>query len=223
MSGSSKNDMTPSRNKHVVIAYNTCWYVYMFRLPLIRALLREGWKVTVLAPRDGYTDKVIASGAGHRHIDLEARGTNPLSELAAIQRFKKAYRELDPAVVLQFTIKPDIYGSIAARSTGVAVINTITGLGTMFSGGLKETLIRLLYRYAFARADLVLFQNQDDRELFVKSGTVRADHTGLLPGSAWIPSTIFLGTGALAGSPSFSRLAYCVRRVSRISSRRLVS
>lgn len=176
-------DGNAMRNNHIVIAYNTCWYVYNFRLPLIRALIQKGLRVTVLAPRDTYTERVRASGAGHHHIDLEARGMNPLRELAAIRRFKAAYRELAPAVVLQFTIKPDIYGSIAARSVGVPVINTITGLGTMFSGGPKETFVRLLYRFAFARADLVLFQNKDDQQLFVNSRMVRVDHTAILPGS----------------------------------------
>ena len=175
------------RNNHVVIAYNTCWYVYNFRLPLIRALLREGWRVTVLAPRDEYTDKVLQTGAAHRHIAIEPKGTNPLRELTAISKFKKAYLELSPAVVLQYTIKPDIYGSIAARGVGVPVINNITGLGTMFSGGLKEMLVRALYRYSFTRAEMTFFQNPDDRALFLKHAIVKAERTALLPGSGIDP------------------------------------
>ncbi|MGA2639482.1 MAG: glycosyltransferase family 4 protein [Spirochaetia bacterium] len=171
------------RNNLVVIAYNTCWYVYNFRLPLIRALTARGWSVTVLAPRDEYTDRVIAAGAAHRHIDLDARGMNPLRELGTIRRFKEAYRELKPAVALQYTIKPDIYGSIAAKSLGIPVINTITGLGMMFSGGPKELLARLLYRFAFSRANLVFFQNSDDRSLFLQRRLVKEERTALLPGS----------------------------------------
>jgi glycosyltransferase involved in cell wall biosynthesis len=170
-------------NGHLVIAYNTCWYVYNFRFPLIRALMERGWRVTVLAPRDAYTDRVVAAGAAHRDIALDPRGTNPLRELATIRRFKAAYRELRPAVALQYTIKPDIYGSIAARALGIPVINNVTGLGTMFSGGPREALTRLLYRFAFLKADLVFFQNADDRALFIQGRMVRKDHTGLLPGS----------------------------------------
>jgi glycosyltransferase involved in cell wall biosynthesis len=170
-------------NNHVVISYNTCWYVYNFRLPLIRALQERGWRVTVLAPRDKYTERVTASGAEHQHIDLDARGTNPFRELATIRHFKAAYRVLRPAVALQYTIKPDIYGSIAARSLGLPVINTITGLGSMFSGGPREVLARQLYRFAFSRADLVLFQNADDRALFINGRMVRPERAGLLPGS----------------------------------------
>ena len=161
-------------DNHVVIAYNTCWYVYNFRLPLIRALMERGWRVTVLAPGDAYTERVVEAGAEHRHIQLDAKGTNPFRELATIRRFKAAYHSLKPAVALQYTIKPDIYGSIAARSLGIPVINTITGLGSMFSGGLREVLARWLYRFAFSRADLVLFQNGDDRALFLDGRMVLA-------------------------------------------------
>ena len=186
MSPDSRRNDSPNQfvlNNHLVIAYNTCWYVYNFRLPLIRALMQRGWKVTVLAPRDAYTERVVAAGAAHRHIALKPRGTNPFRELATIRRFRAAYRELKPAVVLHYTIKPDIYGSIAARSIGIPVINNVTGLGVMFSGGLREVLARLLYRFAFLRAELVLFQNADDRSLFIQGKMVRPDRTGLLPGS----------------------------------------
>ena len=170
-------------NNHVVIAYNTCWYVYNFRLPLIRMLKETGWKVTVVAPRDAYTDRVVASGASHHHVDLDPRSTNPVREIMAFRQFRSAYRALKPAVALQYTIKPDIYGSWAARSLGIPVINTITGLGAMFSGGPREILARSLYRNAFRRAELVLFQNQDDLALFLRHGLVRPGQTDLLPGS----------------------------------------
>ncbi len=170
-------------NDHVVISYNTSWYVYNFRLPLIRALSQAGWRVTVLSPRDEYTDRVLESGAAHRAIELEPKGINPIRELKAIRNFKTAYRELAPAVALQYTIKPNIYGSLAARAVGVPVINTITGLGVMFSGGPKELLVRMLYRFAFARAELTLFQNPDDMRLFLANGMVKTGRIGLLQGS----------------------------------------
>jgi glycosyltransferase involved in cell wall biosynthesis len=177
------NDGMAVRNNHIVIAANTSWYIYNFRLPLIRALLGKGWRITVLAPRDEYTDRIIAAGVGHHRITLEAKGTNPLRELATIRAFKSSYREISPAIALQYTIKPNIYGSIAARALGIPVINNVTGLGTMFSGGVRQIAAGMLYRYAFSRADLILFQNTDDRALFKKNRLVDPDRTGLLPGS----------------------------------------
>jgi glycosyltransferase involved in cell wall biosynthesis len=125
----------------------------------------------------------MESGAAHENLAVDPKGTNPLLELAAIGRFISAYRNLSPTVILQYTIKPVIYGSIAARAVNIPVINNITGLGTMFSGGLKEALVRSLYRFALSRAALTLFQNSDDHDFFVKRGIVSAERTSVLPGS----------------------------------------
>ena len=170
-------------NTQILIASNTSWSVYNFRLPLVLALIEKGWRVTVLSPRDEYTDRIVASGVTHRNLELETRGTNPLRELAAIRAIQRVYREIAPSVALQYTIKPVIYGSIAARRLHLPVINNITGLGTMFSGGLQRMIARTLYRFAFARADLVFFQNPDDRDTFLRGGMIRPERVRLLPGS----------------------------------------
>jgi glycosyltransferase involved in cell wall biosynthesis len=177
------NDMKRALNQHIVVCANTCWYIYNFRMPLIRVLLARGWRVTVLAPRDEYTQRIIADGAGFRHLPLSAKGTNPLHELGAILSFRAAYRKLRPTVVLHYTIKPNIYGSLAARSLRIPVINNVSGLGAMFTGGKREKLAKLLYRIAFRRARLVFFQNPDDRGLFLDASLIDSRRTELLPGS----------------------------------------
>lgn len=168
----------------IAIAYNTCWYVYNFRLPLIRALKERGYEVVVVAPRDEYTDRVIAEGVAFRELALEGKGKNPFREIAALRAFRRAYRELSPEIALQYTIKPNLYGSIAARALGIPVINNVTGLGEAFtSGGPTEVVARILYRWAFRRAERVFFQNPDDRELFLSARIVRPEQVDLLPGS----------------------------------------
>lgn len=172
-----------NQDRPVVIASNTCWYVFNFRLPLIRAILATGRRVVALTPHDDYVERVVATGAEFRPIELEAKGHNPLKELATLRAYCKAYRSLDPAIILQYTIKPNIYGSIAARKLGIPVINNITGMGTLFNGRLSENLGFLLYRWAFHAAELVFFQNTDDRDLFLYKKLVRPNHYDLLPGS----------------------------------------
>lgn len=168
----------------IVIAYNTSWYVYNFRRPLIRALKARGYQVLVLAPRDEYTDRLIAEGALYRELRLEGKGKNPLRELAAVFDFFRAYRELKPEIVLQYTIKPNLYGSLAARVLGIPAIDNITGLGQAFaSGGAVEKAARILYRIAFRRVERVFFQNKDDKELFETGGLVGREQSDLLPGS----------------------------------------
>jgi glycosyltransferase involved in cell wall biosynthesis len=168
----------------IVLAYNTSWYVWNFRMPLIAALRERGYEVVVLAPRDEYTDRIVAAGVPHRHIGLDAKGRNPLRDIATIFAFARAYRSLEPDLVLHYTIKPNIYGSIAARWLGIPAINNVTGLGTAFdSAGVLQSLVRALYRLAFRKVHKVFFQNPDDQDLFIRSGLVTRPQSGLLPGS----------------------------------------
>lgn len=168
----------------IVIAYNTCWYVYNFRRPLIRALKERGYEVAVFAPRDEYTDRIVAEGVSFREMQIEGKGKNPLNELKTLLAFRRAYAELKPEIALQYTIKPNLYGSLAARTLGLPVINNVTGLGEAFvSGGLTEAVARILYTVAFKRVARVFFQNPDDMDLFLRDKLVRPDQSDLLPGS----------------------------------------
>jgi glycosyltransferase involved in cell wall biosynthesis len=168
----------------IVISYNTSWYVYNFRLPLIRALKAAGFEVAVLAPRDEFTDRIIAEGVVYRDIKMEGKGKNPLHELMTLLELRRRYRELAPELILQYTIKPNLYGSLAARSLKIPVINNVTGLGEVFTrGGFFELIAKSLYRTAFSHVARVFFQNPDDRELFLKERLVRDEQTALLPGS----------------------------------------
>ena len=168
----------------IVVSYNTCWYVYNFRLPLIRALRAAGHEVTVLAPRDEFTDRLLAEGIAWRDIRMDGKGKNPVRELTTLLALRRAYRALRAEVVLQYTIKPNLYGSLAARSLGIPVINNVTGLGEAFTrGGVMELLAKVLYRASFSRVARVFFQNPDDRELFLREKLVRPDQAALLPGS----------------------------------------
>ncbi len=168
----------------VLIAYNTSWYVWMFRMPLIRSLQARGFEVIVLAPHDEYTSRITAAGIGCREIRMRAKGRNPFQELLTTRAFLRAYREIRPDVVLHYTIKPNLYGSLAARILRIPAIDNVTGLGAVFDrGGLLQAAVRLLYKAAFARVERVFFQNPDDRALFVLGGMVREARAGLLPGS----------------------------------------
>ena len=168
----------------IVLAYNTSWYIWNFRMPLIQALRDRGYKVIVLAPRDEYTDRIVASGTEFRPITLSAKGRNPFQEILTAAAFLRAYRRLRPDVVLHYTIKPNLYGSIAARALGIPAIDNVTGLGTLFDrkGGLRAA-VSLLYKAAFNRVERVFFQNPDDLAFFVGSGLVAESRADLLPGS----------------------------------------
>jgi len=176
--------MSAPAKRRIVVASNTSWYVWNFRMPLIQALRARGYEVVVLAPRDGYTERIRAAGIAHHPLRLDARGRNPLRELMTAAAFFRAYAEIRPLVALHYTIKPNIYGSLAARILGIRVIDNVTGLGAVFEKeGAAASVVRAAYKIAFARAEKVFFQNPDDRAVFVTGGLVRPAQADLLPGS----------------------------------------
>ena len=192
--------------KRVLIVYNTSRYVWLFRRPLIRRLKAQGYEVHVAAPPDQWSTRLVdEEGITYHQIGLDAKGMNPLRDLGAIIELFGLYRRVRPLAVLHYTIKPNIYGSMAARLAGVPSINNITGLGAAFS---KDSailgLVRPLYRIAFARVRRVFFQNRDDRELFLGLGMVTEAKAGLLPGSG--VDTSYFAPRARSGAGGFTFL-----------------
>lgn len=164
---------------------NTDWYLYNFRLPLARALREQGHQVVLLSPPGRHSVLLQEAGFEWCAFDLQRKGTNPLTELRAIARLARLFREIHPHVIHLFTIKPVLYGSIAARWSGVRhVICAITGLGHVFTSHnpLLLGLVKLLYRFSL-RGRVVVFQNPDDRDLFLSQSLARIEQTRLIPGS----------------------------------------
>lgn len=172
------------RPRRVMIAINTAWNLANFRLGLIRALLRAGYEVVTVAPHDDYAPRLTALGCRFISLPMDNGGTHPGRDMLLLWRYLRVLRQERPDVFLGYTVKPNIYGSLAAHSLGVPVVNNIAGLGAAF---IRESwLTRLvggLYRLALSRSSRVFFQNSDDRDLFLSRGWVNAPLTDLLPGS----------------------------------------
>jgi glycosyltransferase involved in cell wall biosynthesis len=169
----------------VAIVLNTSWNIWNFRRGLVKALQAAGHEVLAIAPPDDYSSR-LESELGCRYVPIlmENKGTNPLKDAQLTRRFLGVYKRERPDVVLHFTIKPNIYGTLAARLAGVPSINNVSGLGTVFLiENLVSKVARGLYRLAFRFPHKVFFQNNDDRELFIRYGLIRPARTGLVPGS----------------------------------------
>lgn len=167
-----------------MIALNTTWNLVNFRSGLIRALLSHGCEVVAVAPPDGYVPRLLALGCRYEPMPMDNQGTHLGRDLMLLWRFYRLFRRERPAVYLGYTVKPNVYGSLAARALGIPVVNNISGLGAVF---IKDTwltrLVRLLYRIALSRSTRVFFQNADDRRLFVNGHLVRQEVTEMIPGS----------------------------------------
>lgn len=170
--------------KKVVIALNTAWNLLNFRAGLIRALVAAGYEVVAVAPGDKYAASLKSLGCRFVPLNMDNGGTNPVKDALLTWRFFRLFAQERPDVYLGYTVKPNVYGSLAAHMVGVPVINNIAGLGAVFiKGGLLVRLVRNLYRLALGRSAKVFFQNPDDRALFIDGGLVKANVTDLLPGS----------------------------------------
>ena len=180
----------------IVISINSAWNIYNFRKDLILALQREGWKVIALAPEDEYSRRLIDLGVEFAPLPIDQRGISPIKDLLLLARYRAALARLRPAAFLGYTIKPNIWGSLAAHSLGIPVINNISGLGTAFiRNGLLTRIAIALYRVALRRSPVVFFQNRTDRDLFVDKHMVRVDQARLLPGSGIDPGHFQPGPG----------------------------
>jgi len=169
----------------VAIVINTSWNIWNFRRGLVKALQAAGHEVLAIAPPDDYSGR-LESELGCRYVPIlmENKGTNPLKDAQLTRRFLAVYKRERPDVVLHFTIKPNIYGTLAARLAGVPSINNVSGLGTVFLiENLVSKVARGLYRLAFRFPHKVFFQNNDDRALFIRYGLIKPARTGLVPGS----------------------------------------
>ena len=117
-------------------------------------------------------------------VRIDRAGLNPWSDLRLISTYRRLLRDLRPAAYLGFTIKPNIYGAIAAASLGIPAIPNVSGLGTAFMRrGLLQRFVTNLYRIGFRRAPVVFFQNGEDLRLFLDRKIIREEQGRLLPGS----------------------------------------
>lgn len=170
----------------IVLIGNTSWGHYNSRSRLASALKEHGHEVLFLSPRDEYSQLLIESGFRWHHVPFLPRGRSVPREGAAILSLSQLLRREKPDLVNNFTPKGVIYGSIASKLAGVGlIINTITGLGRVFSSesqGLLRQLVTALYRLAL-RSTTVVFQNPDDQRYFASERIIDASGSTLVRGS----------------------------------------
>src|SRR5450432_2565489 len=96
----------------IAIVLNTSWNIYNFRMGFVRALHKEGHEVHTIAPVDEYTHYLTEAGCVHHSTKMDRHGTNPIKDLALMLELLLVYRKVKPAIILHYTIKPNIYGTL---------------------------------------------------------------------------------------------------------------
>lgn len=120
-------------------------------------------------------------------VRIDRSGMNSLADLRLLRDYRSTLRRVAPAAFLGFTIKPNIYGCMAASKLGVPALPNVSGLGTAFiRPGPLQTLVTRLYRHAFRDIPFAFFQNQDDQQLFVTRGIIEWHGPACSPGPEFI-------------------------------------
>jgi glycosyltransferase involved in cell wall biosynthesis len=168
----------------IAVAANDSRTIVNYRGGLIAALQKAGFTVVAMSADGPEVRAIRDMGVEHVTIPVSPRGKSPVADLRTLVIYYWRLKALRPAAFLGFTIKPNIYGSIAAHALGIKVINNITGLGAVFARRTGLThLVTLLYRRALRRSATVFFQNREDLALFRQMNLVGEEQARLLPGS----------------------------------------
>lgn len=168
----------------IALILNSAWNIVNFRSGLITELVKDGHDVVAIAPSDEYVDQLIRLGCKFIHLPMNSAGTSPLQDIKLLLGYIKIFNLERPEIVLCFTIKPNIYGSIAARILGISVVNNIAGLGVIFKKkGILQNIVLWMYRFALQKSSKIFFQNREDRNLFEKKKIINPKKADVLPGS----------------------------------------
>lgn len=176
-------DIIECNLKKIAIVTNSSWYAWNMRLNLGFALQEQGYEVVFICPHDKYSEN-IKEHFNYVDVGLNPKGTKPIEDLKIIYDYYKIYKYIKPDVVLQYTIKPNIYGTIAAGLLNIPTINNITGLGIPFvKQNIITKIVKWLYKVSQKKATKIFFQNHDDFKIFSDEGLVAQEKCDVLPGS----------------------------------------
>ena len=170
-------------NKKLVLVVNTAWCMFNFRHGLLSRLIHDGYQLTIISAPDEFSDKLRDMGCEVIDVSIAAKGINPLQDLKLIHTLYRLYQKLAPDFIIHYTIKPNIYGSLAAKWAGLPSLAITTGLGyTFVNDNLVAKVARGLYKLAFCFPKEVWFLNEDDRQVFLQHQLVSQDKAVLLHG-----------------------------------------
>ncbi len=186
-----------------------------FRGPLLKAMVECKCEVVAAAP--GLTEDIRSGlaelGVRALEVSLSRTGLNPFRDLTTLFELYRLLRRERPDVFLAYTIKPVVFGSLAARWVGVPTIcSMITGLGYAFLGeGTKQRAVgmiaKVLYRAALRWNQRVVFQNPDDLNLFVRLGLVQKQEQAALVNGSGVDLDLYSMATPVLSPPTFILVA----------------
>ncbi len=183
-------DLKSNTKKNLIITANTGWYIYNFKIDLIKYLISRNYQINVICPKDKYSFELKNMGLNLIFWELNRKSINPFSELNSLFQLIRIYSKIKPDIVHHFTLKACLYGTLSASLLNkTSIINSITGIGPLFIS--KEFKLKFIYllsrrifRHIFSKcSNKVIFQNQHDREKYIKMKLTTSNKSIVIPGS----------------------------------------
>ena len=171
--------------KKIALISNNDNIVFYFRREIVEAFLQKGYFVYLITPVHGHLKRFEGEdNVEIIPIELERRGTNPLSDLKLFHLLLALLKEKKPDIVFTYTIKPNLYGSLACKKLKIPCFPNITGLGdAMENSGILRYLVMKLSHHCYKHDKGVFLQNQANRSFFVENKIIKEKQIRMLPGS----------------------------------------
>lgn len=172
----------------IFVIVNVDWFFLSHRKEIALAAQKKGYDVTIVTYNTGMKSQIVDLGLKVIDLPMSRSGKNIFEELSTLIFLYKLYRKEKPDVVHHVGLKTILWGTLAAKQAKVkGIVNAVSGLGIFFSEGnssvLSKTFIQVL-RYSHHRNNLaVIFQNDEDKSLFLKSHIIREDQAFMIKGS----------------------------------------
>jgi len=168
---------------HIVFSANSSWAIFNFRVGIIKYLISRGALVSIVGPPDNSFPLLQAIGCKTISLPISSRGLNPISDLLLFIRYLYYYFKLKPDLIFHYTVKPNIFGAIAANLLRIPSISVITGLGyTFINHSFISSLVKFLYRISLKLPIEVWFLNFDDLEIFLSLKIIKSKNCRVLQG-----------------------------------------
>lgn len=157
--------------------------LYKFRKEILETLVNNNYEVYVSFPKDEYVPLLESIGCKYIETNLNRRGTNPISDFKLLVSYIRIIKKINPDILLTYTIKPNIYGGMAAICTRKPYLTNITGLGTSIEhDGILKKISLFLYKMGLRESKGIFYQNQQNLNKFQELNISTA-HPYLIPGS----------------------------------------
>ena len=167
----------------VMILANFDVGLYQFRKELIEELLKEN-EVIISLPYGELVEPLKKMGCKFIDTPVDRRGINPATDLKLLNEYRRLLKVENPDLVITYTIKPNVYGGLACRLAHIPYAVNITGLGTAFeNGGLLKKIVTSMYKVACKKAKVVFFENEENRQIFIREKIVKEAQTHRLNGA----------------------------------------